>query len=126
MQGFYTVYSTVFKKLAEEERQAAAAQSDQQDKDTASNLPAFGEHTFCTPTMLLVVRSLVKQRQKLDEVNSKKGTHQNMHAFCIELLADVQSVTADSVSTGWSDCLHSLTALQARFSQDASCLQGCC
>jgi len=53
----------VFKKLAEEERQAAAAQSDQQDKDTASNLPAFGEHTFCKPTMLLVVRSLVKQRQ---------------------------------------------------------------
>ena len=63
LQGFYTVYSAVFKKLAEEERQAAAAQSDQQDKDTASNLPAFGEHTFCTPTMLLVVESLIKQRQ---------------------------------------------------------------
>lgn len=42
MQGFYTVYSTVFQKLAEEERQAAAAQSDQQDRDTAANLPAFG------------------------------------------------------------------------------------
>ena len=61
VQGFYTVYSTVFKKLAEEERQAAAAQSDQQDKDTASNLPAFGEHTFHTPRMLLIVSCLVKQ-----------------------------------------------------------------
>ncbi len=54
-----------------------------------------------------------------EEVKGKKGTHQKMHAFCIELLADVQSLTAASVSTGWSDCLHSLTALQARSSQDA-------
>lgn len=48
-KGFYTVYSTVFKKLAEEERQAAAAQSDQQDKDTASNLPAFGSSCLAGP-----------------------------------------------------------------------------
>ncbi len=103
MQGFYTVYSIVFEKLAEEEQQAASAQSDQQDKDTASNLPAFGEHTFCTPTMLLVVRCLVKQRQKpSDEVNGKKRTHQNMRAFCTELLAGLPSVKADSVTTGWS------------------------
>ena len=43
LQGFYTVYSTVFQKLAEEERQAAAAQSDQQGPESASSLPAFGQ-----------------------------------------------------------------------------------
>ena len=37
------MYSSVFQKLAEEERQAAAAQREQQAGDTASTLPAFGE-----------------------------------------------------------------------------------
>ena len=48
LQGFYTVYSTVFQKLAAEEREAAAAQSRQQDQTVASNLPAFGKHALFT------------------------------------------------------------------------------
>lgn len=39
MQGFYTVYSGVFQKLAEEERQAAASQ------DAA--FPPFGQYECC-------------------------------------------------------------------------------
>ena len=41
LQGFYTVYRTVFQELAKEERQAA--QFNQQSNSTASELPAFGE-----------------------------------------------------------------------------------
>jgi hypothetical protein len=78
----------VFKKLAEEERQAAAAQSDQQDKDTASNLPAFGEHTFCTPKLACGEVPGQTKTELFEAVKGKKGTHQKMHAFCIELLAD--------------------------------------
>ena len=49
LQGFYTVYSTVFQKLAAEEREAAAAaQSRQQDHTVASDFPAFGEHALLT------------------------------------------------------------------------------
>lgn len=48
-KGFYTVYSTVFHKLAEEERQAPAAQSDQQGAESASSLPAFGNSSLSGP-----------------------------------------------------------------------------
>lgn len=43
LQGFYTVYNTVFQKLAQEERQAAAQQSDEQGADSLPTLPAFGK-----------------------------------------------------------------------------------
>lgn len=43
LQGFYTVYNTVFQKLAQEERQAAAQQTDQQGSDSLPSLPAFGK-----------------------------------------------------------------------------------
>lgn len=43
LQGFYTVYNSVFQKLAQEERQAAAQQSHEQSADSMPVLPAFGK-----------------------------------------------------------------------------------
>lgn len=48
-KGFYTVYSTVFLKLAEEERQAAAQQSDQGASGAPPSLPAFGSSSLAGP-----------------------------------------------------------------------------
>ena len=91
MQGFYTVYSTVFQKLAEEERQAAAAQSDQQDRDTAANLPAFGMLLALThvvtssPSTVLIIQQLQQEQCNMLSLIVQfycPGVMQGIHLVC--------------------------------------------
>lgn len=77
IQGFYAVYSTVFQKLAEEERQAAAQQSDQEGSTSPPSLPAFGMSSLVLsfwPWQLAARRAILLLHMPIVACN--------LHAFC--------------------------------------------
>ena len=75
LQGFYTVYSTVFQKLAEEERQAAASQS-HTDDIPFSAFPSFGNDYAAAQ---FIVSAPAQQDPKMLPVCSKFIV--NSHAY---------------------------------------------